>query len=174
MPSLAIHDTMRYVKSDVSTLAFGGAMGMMGFLLAVGAKVRADPSAVIGTQHARHAVSCTRALCGMGAHNATAPMQARCTGFVVLLTAGQTMTGADQHCQRAYPWLTQTPATSTSLPVRQRARLDRHITQAPDHHVGGLPNGNSSTCKAGEAASARPPHALQRAGNRQHSASQGA
>ena len=40
VPSLAIHDTMRYVKSDVSTLAFGGAMGMMGFLLAVGAKVQ--------------------------------------------------------------------------------------------------------------------------------------
>ena len=39
VPSLAIHDTMRYVGSDVSTLAFGGAMGMMGFLLAVGAKV---------------------------------------------------------------------------------------------------------------------------------------
>ena len=39
VPSLAIHDTMRYVKSDVSTLAFGGAMGMMGFLLACGAKV---------------------------------------------------------------------------------------------------------------------------------------
>ena len=47
VPSLAIHDTMRYVKSDVSTLALGGAMGMMGFLLAVGAKVCA------GVEHLR-------------------------------------------------------------------------------------------------------------------------
>ena len=40
VPSLAIHDTMRHIKSDVSTVAFGGCMGMSGFLLAVGKKVR--------------------------------------------------------------------------------------------------------------------------------------
>jgi ATP-dependent Clp protease protease subunit len=37
VPSLAIHDTMRHVKSDVGTVGFGGCMGMSGFLLAVGA-----------------------------------------------------------------------------------------------------------------------------------------
>lgn len=40
VPCLAIHDTMRHVKSDVGTVGFGGAMGMSGFLLAVGKKVR--------------------------------------------------------------------------------------------------------------------------------------
>lgn len=38
VPCLAIQDTMRHVKSDVSTVGFGGCMGMSGFLLAVGAK----------------------------------------------------------------------------------------------------------------------------------------
>ncbi len=40
VPCLAIHDTMRHVKSDVGTVGFGGCMGMSGFLLAVGKKVR--------------------------------------------------------------------------------------------------------------------------------------
>ena len=38
VPMLALHDTMRHVKSDVSTVGFGGCMGMMGFLLAMGQK----------------------------------------------------------------------------------------------------------------------------------------
>jgi len=38
VPSLAIHDTMRHIKSDVGTVGFGGCMGMSGFLLAVGTK----------------------------------------------------------------------------------------------------------------------------------------
>jgi ATP-dependent Clp protease protease subunit len=36
VPSLAIHDTMRHIKSDVGTVGFGGVMGMSGFLLACG------------------------------------------------------------------------------------------------------------------------------------------
>ncbi|CAG9464767.1 unnamed protein product [Pedinophyceae sp. YPF-701] len=36
VPCLAIHDTMRFIKSDVATVGFGGAMGMSGFLLAMG------------------------------------------------------------------------------------------------------------------------------------------
>jgi hypothetical protein len=39
VPCLAIHDTMRHIKSDVGTVGFGGCMGMSGFLLAVGKKV---------------------------------------------------------------------------------------------------------------------------------------
>ena len=35
VPCLAIHDTMRHIKSDVGTVGFGGCMGMSGFLLAV-------------------------------------------------------------------------------------------------------------------------------------------
>ena len=38
MPSLALHDTMRYLKSDVGTIGFGACMGMSGFLLATGTK----------------------------------------------------------------------------------------------------------------------------------------
>eukprot|EP00193_Tetraselmis_chui_P002850 CAMPEP_0177769586 /NCGR_PEP_ID=MMETSP0491_2-20121128/10410_1 /TAXON_ID=63592 /ORGANISM="Tetraselmis chuii, Strain PLY429" /LENGTH=270 /DNA_ID=CAMNT_0019286623 /DNA_START=128 /DNA_END=940 /DNA_ORIENTATION=+ len=38
VPSLALHDTMRHIGSDVATVGFGGAMGMSGFLLAVGNK----------------------------------------------------------------------------------------------------------------------------------------
>mmetsp|Transcript_17510 Transcript_17510/g.44806 ORF Transcript_17510/g.44806 Transcript_17510/m.44806 type:complete len:207 (-) Transcript_17510:141-761(-) len=38
VPSLALHDTMRHIGSDVATVGFGGAMGMSGFLLAVGKK----------------------------------------------------------------------------------------------------------------------------------------
>ena len=40
VPSLALHDTMKHVESQVATVAFGSAMGMAGFLLAVGQKVR--------------------------------------------------------------------------------------------------------------------------------------
>ncbi len=39
VPCLAIHDTMKHIKSDVGTVGFGGCMGMSGFLLAVGKKV---------------------------------------------------------------------------------------------------------------------------------------
>jgi len=38
VPILAMHDTMRHIKSDVSTVGFGGCMGMMGFVLAMGAQ----------------------------------------------------------------------------------------------------------------------------------------
>ena len=38
VPSLALHDTMRYLKSDVGTIGFGACMGMSGFLLATGTK----------------------------------------------------------------------------------------------------------------------------------------
>ncbi|DBA75091.1 hypothetical protein WJX77_004427 [Trebouxia sp. C0004] len=38
VPCLALHDTMRHIKSDVVTVGFGGCMGMSGFLLAVGKK----------------------------------------------------------------------------------------------------------------------------------------
>ena len=38
VPCLALHDTMRYIKSDVATVGFGACMGMSGFLLATGAK----------------------------------------------------------------------------------------------------------------------------------------
>lgn len=38
VPCLAIHDTMRHIKSKVATVGFGGCMGMSGFLLAVGAR----------------------------------------------------------------------------------------------------------------------------------------
>lgn len=37
-PSLAIYDTMKYVKSQFATVGFGACMGMPGFLLAVGEK----------------------------------------------------------------------------------------------------------------------------------------
>lgn len=39
VPCLALHDTMRHVRSDVATVGFGGCMGMMGFMLAMGKKV---------------------------------------------------------------------------------------------------------------------------------------
>eukprot|EP00239_Pterosperma_sp_CCMP1384_P002334 CAMPEP_0197848414 /NCGR_PEP_ID=MMETSP1438-20131217/8684_1 /TAXON_ID=1461541 /ORGANISM="Pterosperma sp., Strain CCMP1384" /LENGTH=204 /DNA_ID=CAMNT_0043460651 /DNA_START=455 /DNA_END=1069 /DNA_ORIENTATION=+ len=38
VPTLALYDTMNACQSDVGTLAFGGAMGMSGFLLATGKK----------------------------------------------------------------------------------------------------------------------------------------
>ncbi|KAK3237168.1 hypothetical protein CYMTET_52721 [Cymbomonas tetramitiformis] len=38
VPTLALHDTMRACKSDVGTVAFGGAMAMAGLLLSCGAK----------------------------------------------------------------------------------------------------------------------------------------
>ena len=44
VPCLAMYDTMKYIQSDVGTVAFGGAMGMSGFLLAVGTKVRSCPA----------------------------------------------------------------------------------------------------------------------------------
>lgn len=37
---LAMQDTMSYVKSEVSTIGFGGCMGMAGFLLAMGQKTK--------------------------------------------------------------------------------------------------------------------------------------
>lgn len=40
VPSLAIHDTMKHVQSEVATVGFGACMGMPGFLLATGQKVR--------------------------------------------------------------------------------------------------------------------------------------
>lgn len=40
VPCLALHDTMRHIGSSVATVGFGGCMGMSGFMLAVGAKVR--------------------------------------------------------------------------------------------------------------------------------------
>merc|ERR1719473_1157749 len=38
VPTLAIHDAMKHLGSDVGTIAFGGAFGMGGFLLASGTK----------------------------------------------------------------------------------------------------------------------------------------
>lgn len=38
VPCLALYDTMRHIGSDVSTVGFGAAFGMSGFLLAVGKK----------------------------------------------------------------------------------------------------------------------------------------
>lgn len=46
VPCLAMYDTMKYIKSDVGTVAFGGAMGMSGFLLAVGTKVHSALSSI--------------------------------------------------------------------------------------------------------------------------------
>lgn len=39
VPTLTIHDTIKHIRSDVGTVAFGGAMAMAGFLLAIGTKV---------------------------------------------------------------------------------------------------------------------------------------
>jgi ATP-dependent Clp protease protease subunit len=38
VPTLALHDTMKHMRSDVGTVGFGGAQAMAGFLLAVGKK----------------------------------------------------------------------------------------------------------------------------------------
>eukprot|EP01025_Chloroclados_australasicus_P021488 TRINITY_DN2261_c0_g1_i1.p2 TRINITY_DN2261_c0_g1~~TRINITY_DN2261_c0_g1_i1.p2 ORF type:complete len:152 (+),score=18.81 TRINITY_DN2261_c0_g1_i1:159-614(+) len=38
VPTLAVHDTMKFIGSDTATVGFGGCMGMTGFLLAVGTK----------------------------------------------------------------------------------------------------------------------------------------
>lgn len=46
IPTLALHDTMRHIQSDVGAVAFGGAVGMAGFLLSVAKKVRADAVAL--------------------------------------------------------------------------------------------------------------------------------
>ncbi len=40
VPALAIHDTMKHIGSDVATVGFGACLGMTGFLMAVGKKVR--------------------------------------------------------------------------------------------------------------------------------------
>jgi hypothetical protein len=40
VPTLAVHDTVKHMRSQVGTVAFGGAMAMAGFLLAIGAKAR--------------------------------------------------------------------------------------------------------------------------------------
>lgn len=40
VPCLAIHDTMRHIRSPVGTVGFGGCSGMAGFLLAVGERGR--------------------------------------------------------------------------------------------------------------------------------------
>jgi len=40
VPILALHDTVRHVDCPVGTVGFGGCMGMMGFLLAMGDKGR--------------------------------------------------------------------------------------------------------------------------------------
>ena len=40
VPCLAMFDTMKHIGSDVATVGFGACMGMSGFLLAVGKKVR--------------------------------------------------------------------------------------------------------------------------------------
>ena len=38
VPTLAIHDTIKHMRSDVGTVGFGGAQAMAGFLLAIGTK----------------------------------------------------------------------------------------------------------------------------------------
>ncbi len=38
VPTLALHDTMKHMRSDVGTVGFGGAQAMAGFLLACGKK----------------------------------------------------------------------------------------------------------------------------------------
>lgn len=38
VPSLALYDTMRHLKSDIVTVGFGGVMGMAAFLMASGTK----------------------------------------------------------------------------------------------------------------------------------------
>lgn len=40
VPALAIHDTMKHIGSDVATVGFGACLGMTGFLMAVGKRVR--------------------------------------------------------------------------------------------------------------------------------------
>ena len=40
VPCLALFDTMKYIGSDVGTVGFGACMGMSGFMLAMGKKVR--------------------------------------------------------------------------------------------------------------------------------------
>lgn len=49
-PSLAIYDTMKYVKSQFATVGFGACMGMPGFLLAVGEKVGSLLLTLLGQQ----------------------------------------------------------------------------------------------------------------------------
>ena len=40
VPCLALFDTMKYIGSDVGTVGFGACMGMSGFMLAMGKRVR--------------------------------------------------------------------------------------------------------------------------------------
>lgn len=40
VPCLAMFDTMKHINSDVATVGFGACMGMSGFLMSVGKKVR--------------------------------------------------------------------------------------------------------------------------------------
>ncbi len=44
VPCLAMFDTMKHIGSDVATVGFGACMGMSGFLLSVGKKVRRSSS----------------------------------------------------------------------------------------------------------------------------------
>ena len=58
VPCLALHDTMRHVKSDVASVGFGGCMGMAGFLLAVGKKVSTACTPLTGSQQLDYAPNC--------------------------------------------------------------------------------------------------------------------
>ena len=42
VPTLALHDTFKHIKSDIATVGFGGVLGMAGFLLACGAPAPRD------------------------------------------------------------------------------------------------------------------------------------
>lgn len=61
VPCLAMYDTMKYIQSDVGTVAFGGAMGMSGFLLAMGTKASTQlpSSAELEPSAAEHVTSAT-------------------------------------------------------------------------------------------------------------------
>ena len=49
--ALDLHDTMRYIQSDVGAVAFGGAYGMAGFLLAVAKKASRLPIGCIPSRY---------------------------------------------------------------------------------------------------------------------------
>ncbi|KAK2079007.1 hypothetical protein QBZ16_002697 [Prototheca wickerhamii] len=51
--ALALHDTMRYIQSDVGAVAFGGAYGMAGFLLAVAKKASRLPGKRVALSNTR-------------------------------------------------------------------------------------------------------------------------
>lgn len=75
VPCLALHDTMRHIKSDVVTVGFGGCMGMSGFLLAVGKRVCTsvylalvcEPSGLASVMHKKPALL-TQCNCGVVSH----------------------------------------------------------------------------------------------------------